>query len=303
MKKLTMIACVYILLFTIFTVFGAEKTLMKMSFEEGKVLNYIILQEQSMSQELMGQKIDTTMTSEMGMTMKIEALITEDQAVIVSQYDYIKMNMQFADQLLSFDSRKPEDDMMDMAEYLTPMIGKELRMTLSSSGEVLEITGLDEIMNDMPLGEMREQFSEIFNFEQMMKQTWSFYPGDPVAIGETWRQKMEMELPYAFTIDAIYEFTGQDENYNYLSMNGDMIINMDSNTMGLQMEGMEITMDFNGEMQQEMKVDQKTGWLDQNDSIMDIQGNMMMSYTLGDERETMQMPVSMKILGTMKRLP
>lgn len=296
MTKKKILAPVIIMVFTAFNLYASEKTLLKMQFEEGKVYNYELEQQQEIVQTLFGQKFSSITHSEMGMTIEIEEVLSDDKAVIATTYDYTTMKVSSEGHVLHYDSRDPEKDELGMSEVFDPILGKKLRITISSAGKVVETSDIQEMLQDLGLSGEDSPFNEMFDLEQMFEQMWAFYPENPVGIGNSWKREIKMDMPFSIILDSEYTLAQQDEQHNYITMLGHMSINMDEEIM--KMEGVEFTMDFKGKMIQNIHTDIHSGWTTYTDSELTSEGIMFIGSQQEDEL-SMEVPMTMIIRQVM----
>jgi len=75
-----------------------------------------------------------------------------------------------------------------------PMFGKPLIVKMRPTGEVVEVEGLDS----GKLGEMLKGMGfDWSQFSQMFMTGSAAFPADPVAVGETWEQRVKLPFPTA----------------------------------------------------------------------------------------------------------
>ncbi len=288
-----------IFLFACVMMAGAEENLLRLDFEEGRTFQYQLSQEQDLVQTVMGQEVATTILSEIGLAMTIEKVSSPDEAVIAMQYTYMTIDMESNGNILSYDSRQPEEDSMGIFEGWTQIMDKDIRITMDSRGNVIDYEGIEDIMDMYFDSEENTRFTEMFDMKEIMQQSWLFYPENPVSIGDTWTEQIGLELPFSLVTEAIYSFEKQDESNNYLGVNGSISLMTDQDKMTV--EGMEMKLNFEGTMEQKIRTDRQSGWLNHSEGNSFIEGEMVMEIPYEEELTEIKMPMQISTRAVMKK--
>lgn len=179
--------------------------------------------DMKMDSEVQGQKMDT----EMDFDYTLEVLDNRDSVKTVrTTYDNIKMEMNAGTMNMSFDTGQPQKDsaidlqknpMGMMSNMFYAMKGKSFEMKINNRGEVISVTGLDElknaIVNSIAVDEnvkqaMEQAFNSQFNEENIknsFSQAFTIFPDKPVKVGDTWTKTMSMGGMMAADMNTTYK--------------------------------------------------------------------------------------------------
>lgn len=236
MKKLFIVT-----LFTaIALIAGAQKNTaeLRLNLEKGKTYTQTGNVKMNMKMEMMGTKIDTDVPMSIAISMKVVD-ICDDNFVIETTYDAIKMNFNIAGQEMSFDSADPNPDPENaFTQMFSSFIGKPFTMILDKRQNIVAIEGLDKIFsamfdNEQLSDEQKEKMNAtlqgIWN-EEKIKENFSegniVFPEEPIYKGFTWTgEKMQnmqgiaMQVKNTYTVEKITATTVEIAMVSEISMN------------------------------------------------------------------------------------
>ena len=172
-----------------------EKHLLRFKFVPDTVVHYSMSQEMDMSINMGAQDMSTKMNMQMFMTTKVKG-VKDDAADLEQEITRVKAVMNNPMMNVNFDS-DDEDSDPGMLEGMADMVGTKTTMRLSSAGKMLDFAMSEE------LAEEAEQAG--MDLKQMMSQSVTSLPEQPVAIGETWTNTMKMPMGQMGELDMQIE--------------------------------------------------------------------------------------------------
>jgi hypothetical protein len=216
---------------------------LQFNLQKGKTYTYSM--DMDMESEMQGQ----AMNNDMQFDYTVEVLDAQDSVkTLKTTYDHISMKIKAGQMDLSFDTNEPQKDsaadfrtnpMGVMSNMFYAMKGKSFEMKINNQGEVLAITGLDELrqamMNSLGGDEtvqqaMGQAFQQQFNEENIkssFSQAFSIFPDKAVKVGDSWTKKMSMGAPMASEMNTTYKVKEINNNEVVLDVASD--INMGDN--------------------------------------------------------------------------
>ncbi|MDR1859876.1 MAG: DUF6263 family protein [Bacteroidales bacterium] len=169
-------------------------------------------------------------------------------------------------------------------EPLKPLVGKHLTVEMDKYGNILSIKGLDEALESQS-AQSRQMLT---NSVTASLAQMSFLPDYPVAVGDTWTQKYDLQMPQmplSCTINARLKAVE----------NGEAIITLSATLAGNtpdELKSKGVTADISGSISGEVRLDLKTGW--QKNCEMETVANI----TMKADKFTAPMSLKMKTVST-----
>lgn len=162
--------------------------------------------DQNVMQELNGQATNIKVNVGMGMTLTGVEIEGPDTGIRI-EYDWTRFTQDHPQMKVDFDSRKPETAGHPMAKGFASIVGEGFVLVLDASGQPTAVRGVDELLanvtkkldlsaEDPERAEIARQGLEK-HFSQAgllstFRQTFGFYPPEPIAVGESWERTFEM---------------------------------------------------------------------------------------------------------------
>ncbi|PEN13766.1 hypothetical protein CRI94_06750 [Longibacter salinarum] len=261
---------------------------------EGESFSGTMAMDQSVDMQMMGQnmQMEQSMTYDYG----YDVISRSDDGLITIEQTLQRVRGETKNPMAgtqTFDTDN-EEDAAQIGEQMTAMIDVPIRFTMTEKGQIERVEGVDALVKRMQDQAMTDAQREILeesltpeSFTQNM-QAFTFYPQNPVAVGDSWDVKSEMKMAFPMTTESTYTVTRVEADTAYLDVEMDVYTPDDAEPM--EMGGGKMTMDMTGTMIGTAKVDLVSGMmtdvaLDQNmeaDAVIDAQGrtmDMQMSIT------------------------
>lgn len=281
---------------TLFAACKSDKAVdLKFRLPQGEVVRYTADMKQTINQTVMGNAMTVQQNVLFGMAYKVMSVEGDNRTVEVS-YDRIAMETDAMGQHIKYDSRDTVGSNPQLA-MLGGMIGKPFQMTVSGTGQVLQVSGFDAVLNGMTgnpndpsAAAARQQFDQMFSDEavkQMLSQSTNIYPEKPVKPGDTWNRTLTSAMgPITMEINNTYKLESANDKTAKVSVNATIVGKTAAGPGAIQ--GM--TVDMKGKQSGTLDIEIATGMLQKMDITQDIDGNM--------EMQGMKVPMKIKSVST-----
>ena len=208
---------------------GSEASLasvvLQLDLEEGAVYRIRTLTTQDISQSFEGQ------TFEIGQIMGFEYMYTvtsrepDGSAWVDVSYTRAIFESETPLGTESYDSADSSGQIPEGAEGFAAVVGTGFSMKIGSDGEILEIEGLDEMLDQILSGlnlpdaemrqafelTMRQQYSEQAMKEQLGNLLFDF-PEGSLQVGDSWSSTQESHVMLPIIAETTYTLLDFDEN-------------------------------------------------------------------------------------------
>lgn len=255
------------LLFTIVLFPTLAQTKLELNLIEGESYRQVTDSRAKVTQNIMGQEIVVDMTIYGEMTFVIDRSNGSDYDMSV-YYDRLKMVFSTGGSDIISDSASPEDE---LSKTLKSMIGKPFKIKMSRVGEVLEVSNVDElwesVVNEQGLkGSQKTQILTQLNQNYGAKAIKgnieiisALYPERRVRKGDSWTKKVNVASEMETESTIIFTYQGNSDRRNLVSGKG--IVNSTNKDEYLNKNGIEMKFDLAGEVDYNIKLDERTGWV------------------------------------------
>jgi hypothetical protein len=244
--------------------------------------------EQQISQTLEGETMDVAQTIGMGFTYAITEIDADGNAWVDVVYDSIRLDQSSPTGNVSYDSANPPEEVPPEAMGIGALVGKGFRMKLSPEGEIVEVAGLDEMINDMlddmgitdeaMLEQLRQSISEQYDADAMREQmgnTVISYPDGPVRIGDTWTETTTSGGQFPTQAESVYTLQGYQDGIATVGVTSTISINPNAEPQSFA--GMELVYNLSGEQEGVMLINVETGWMASAAITQTMSGDMTIS--------------------------
>jgi hypothetical protein len=207
MKKT--IQLLYIILAIGTTSVSAQKTNIQLNLKKGDVYTLQTEMSNTMNQQMMGQNINMEQKMTMITALKVVDVLSSGNFVLEQSFNRIKMDMNAYGQNMSFDTENPAAS-SPMLAPLAKMKEAKITFEVSPSGDISNITGLNEMMssiadNNPQAGNMIKNIAS----ESTLAATFSYLPKKTVSKGDSYTNTIKlnemfgMEIASKYTVSSI----------------------------------------------------------------------------------------------------
>jgi hypothetical protein len=173
--------------------------------------------DQVLSQSIQGEEQRTKQRIGTGFTLLVEEVQPDGSLWLKTTHDWVLMEQSGPMGAFAYDSAKPPPFVPPPARGFAALQGKGFSVLVSPRGRVQDVRGLDALLEemlkemDLPEGEggglVEKQFRGQFG-EEAMKGTLGHlfldYPGEPVAVGDSWNHTFTVSAGIPMILDATY---------------------------------------------------------------------------------------------------
>jgi hypothetical protein len=274
-----------VVVFTLFSpaVIAADQAQLEWKWTPGEVHRYTMTQDMDMTMEMgnlpeqagaagFGPNMKTTQHQVFTLKEEVKELSPEGTATVEQTIESMQFDMDVPGMgKMSYDSENPDQSahpMAPMAQPMTKLVGKSFTLVRDKTGKILEMRGMQELMDDMMAGfgndpvssQIKNQFSEMFkdeNFESFNQCSFEALPAEAVGPGSSWGcttsqpipmlGQMQRDSTYTLegyeTVDGMecaniaFNFKGDQEPSNLSSGSNPMAQFMEFKSMSLEGSG------------------------------------------------------------------
>jgi hypothetical protein len=170
---------------------GANKYTLEYNLEKGKTYKQLIDMEMNMEMNFMEQDMKMGMDTKMNTYYKV---IDKENDVYNIQMTFQKIKMDMTTPMpFSIDSDLPESSSNKNIGIIKSLTGIPIDIQLTKQGKVTSVKGIDKLvekLDAMNNEQFKQMFSQQFSekmIQQTIEQSSAYFPGKPVAIGDSWK--------------------------------------------------------------------------------------------------------------------
>ena len=287
---------------------AADKIELRFRFEEGKSYKLTVTMKQEIVQWLNGEEQETAHTMSIGETLNVKDVDEAGTATVEVTFGPISVKMKGPMGTIEYNSDDPPDEVALPAKAFAAMLGQGFTLKMTPTGRVTDIQGVDKMFEaifeaiDIPEGPMMDSVAEGLKqqfgdeaLKEMMEKMTAVFPDKPVAIGDSWSQKVTLATGFPAIMENTWTLADRKD--------GVATINVEStfkpNPEGEPMKIGPMTMRFRlkGSQKGTFKLDEATGWFVEGELTQKMAGDVTMKGMPG---QTEEMTVPMTIETVMK---
>ena len=261
---------------------------LKYNLKVGNTYKLITTADQTIEMTMMGQAQNIKNKIEGAIFLKV---LTTEGKVITFDTWYDKLKMSIETGMGSFVMRS--DSMQDSnpgSKMLNTMMNKHFTIKMSTSGEILEVSGSDKVMEDAlnaikgleesQMSMMKESIKQ-FVGKDALKGSFELslrcLPDKPVSVGDSWTSQVELVSALSATVNTTWKLSDRKNGVSVLE--GKSTLKTKENAPSQNISGIPIKYNIKGEQQILSKIDEKTGWIIESTINQDISGEMEMDLS------------------------
>jgi hypothetical protein len=262
-------ALIVALMFMVQAANAEDKVSLSLKLEKGDSYISTIDMTQTNKQTINGEEQVLTQQMLMSYAYNVTSKNKAGEMDIKLTYKHVKVSQDYGHQVTAYDSEKPPDFLDPSMKGLASLPGTELFVKLDSRGKVIEIEGINgmldkmiaamEIPNsankDAILADLRKQFGDDAIRQTIEQITW-FYPEKPVAIGESWIAYNDLKAVFPMTTSSTYTLKSSQNGQAQIDLVSDI---KSDTTQPISMGQLEMKYDIAGSQDGSMNVDLTSG--------------------------------------------
>jgi hypothetical protein len=170
--------------------------------------------------------------------------------------------------------------------------GTELALRITSDGEVVEVRGIDEMLDrmiaamnlpdtpqkEMVVSNLRQQFGADA-FRQQFEQITSFYPLREVAVGDRWESTQTISAGFPMTVRSLYILKSRQGGKAYIDVSS-AVTSDPKNPVA--MGQLTMAYEIGGTQKGEIVVEEASGLPVRSDLDLESSGNVRVSGVPGE---------------------
>jgi len=276
----------------------------------GEAYGLLATVDQTIVQTVQGKKQNVAQKIVMGYTYHVLDVDEAGVATIYTSIDSILFRQDGPMGRNEYDSENPPDEPNPMLKGFAFLAGQGFSMKMAPNGTITDIEGVDKMFDDMiealemPDGPMKDaivksmktQFGEKAMEEAMGKMT-AVYPDEPVGVGDTWSQKLDLEMGIAMAIDATYTLKSVENGIATITIKAEIEPNPEAPPM--EMGPMKMRYAVSGPMEGTYKVLVETGWFQRGIITQKLSGSITVTGLPGQTGDQ-TWPISIESVITME---
>lgn len=192
------------------TLSQAEEKLLPPTYIPGK--EYVMEQQQKMEMDMAAVGAATGMPmgkTVMDMTFDMKMRCTKHtepgQKVVSSTITGVKMDMNAMGMQMTYDSSQPGSENTMLGQQMSALVGAEFSMIMDQDDNVLEVQGMDKLMEGNP---QAQKMMDVSQMKALMNPAAIMgIDGNGRAKGESWENEHALPMGQMGTMDASYKMT------------------------------------------------------------------------------------------------
>lgn len=284
----------------------ANHVKLRLRLEKGATYRMRMTMDQDITQTIMGQAQDMKQLFSTGFSVMVREIGEDDTYSLVCRYEKLRFRQSGPMVEMEYDSEKPDEVVHPMAWAFAALVGQEFTARMKPSGEVVEVGGLealiDALLKELPaMPGVAEQFREQFGDEsmkQMVQQASIIFPEKPVAVGDDWSTVNVISKGFPMLMDNDWTLAAIEGDVVRLGVASQISPNPDGKP--LQMGGMTMSYSLSGDQVGMLTVDRNTGWIVGGEMTQMLDGEIRLGGMPGQEGE-MKWPMKAKSKITFER--
>ncbi len=276
MRKTVSVALVVLLLLALLSscapMASAEKILLRYNLQEGQTYSLRMNMEQKISQTLMGQEIAVNQT--LGLDVHYDVQDVDNRGNMTAQVviDALRYRMESPMGNIEYDSQKPAAA-DPTAQIFGALVGAGFTMKISPTGEVLEVSGVQEMVEDIlgrldTLGASRDQLMQTLGqwldekgLAQITGLNTAVYPDYPIAVGESWSKEISGGGMGVMALSINNTWTLRSCQGGACTIEVRSTAQSAAGAAPVEMMGIQVSYDIAGDQSGTIQVDRTTGWI------------------------------------------
>lgn len=276
---------------------------MYINVKSGDVYKYHTLTSITSNTEISGQSSTANQDTTTDFKITVDNIDSEGNFTMNYVYDHIKFESEANGTKQTYDSNNTDTD--DFSDVYKSIIGKGFTTKMTKYGEVIEVSGVDDLIDTMVksmnpditdetyIEDTKKSFKSTFGdsaLKSLVQQSTKIFPENNIKVGDSWdientiNSIVEINTKTTYTLDKI------ENKIAHISVKSDFTT--DSSKTNDYM-GMDMTTDLSGKMTGTIRVDTTNGFLSEGEMTQNMSGKMsvVVPSIQGSEEQTVDIPM------------
>ncbi|MTI32170.1 DUF6263 family protein [Xanthovirga aplysinae] len=263
-----------------------ERGVLSFNLKVGETYRLKTVSEQNIKQTILGRRQDmnSRMTSIFG--FKILQKDSANTVLMEVVYESLAMEVKASEMQMKYDSESNGRDTTNfMAGVYDQIIGKPFKVSMSATGELKEISGLEalieELVNKYGKNDELLKFQLKTNLNNLLGEDGlkshigtltAIYPATPVKEGESWSNQLKISSSMSYKVDNKWTLEGVDNGE--LRIKGESVISVPEGGGQSNMNGMVANYQLSGTQVSEVVAEEESGWIKSSIVKQNIEGKV-----------------------------
>lgn len=248
-----------------------EKLSLRLNPQEGEIYQVRVITDQKIVQTIEGEEQEISQLVGIGYSWAVDQVDPEGGFTAQVTYDWIRFAQDGPLGKIDYDSDVHTGPIPELAVGYAAVHGTGFSLQVSSAGDIQEIIGVDEMLDqmldnlDLPDDassaqieqNLERQFGEAALKENMATLV-AIYPQHPVAVGDSWSKTMIISLGFPMILENRWTLVGRENGVASIEVRTSVKPNPDA--APLQMGPVTLEYELSGTQQGTMELDERTGW-------------------------------------------
>ena len=300
MERIKFIAIVLVLFLSINNTFS-QKTDLTLNLEKDKEYIHHLSSKSDIFQNYNGMEMNMEILIQSDISYTVDEIVNDNYTLSV-KYTGMSMTMNTPMGASEFDSESENEEDI-VSSILKEMVNKPFTIILSKTGKVVEVKELESMysgvfdkLSSLPAQQQQQMESQIRQaygkeaFKGNIEMVMSIFPGNEVAVGETWTEKTNIES--GMSAVAISSYKLSEINPDYILITGESEIKSENDKF-VDTNGIPVKYDLSGDVISKVKVDPDTRWIIEATVEQNIEGKIYIRPNQQVE-EAMEVPMEVR---------
>ncbi len=231
-----------------------------------------------------------SMDINMNMNMDMNCAFTPqgENKLMTAQYSNIGVDMDMMGQKVNLSSNGTDKN----SEPLKKLTTKSFGCVIDKNGKVVKTVGVDSLATVFGANNPAASYFNEDAIKSSIEQSFSFYPDHAIAVGETWKNSVNIVSNVKMKADITYTLEKVESNLAYIKIESTLATD---GQQKITTNGMEVGMAMQGTQNGNMVVDTKTGMFTTSNLTQDLKGTIS---AMGQE---IPMTVKSDVVNTCKK--
>ena len=249
-----------------------DKLDLRLHFSKGDVHDMVINLDQTIDQTIQNSGQQTTQNITIGYTFTVDDVDDQGTASISVRYNSVVVHSKSQAGEVNYDSTQPGTYVPSVVGGLAALVGQGYSMKIAPSGTVTQVSGLDALLKivlaklSIPEGPIRtaaelalKQRLDEQNVKASLASIFAPFPAEPVAIGQSWYHKTQLNLGFPLTVrNHVHAEVPRQRHGDRRA--GRPCFHRAPAARSIWASTSKMTYDLQGELHGQIQIQESTGW-------------------------------------------
>ncbi len=279
----------------------------KLNLQQGETYGLETTMTQTIYQTVEGESQVITQTYRIGYSVQVVKVEPNGNIAARAQFSSIAMKMNAPgmgeiayDSASTTTSTSPETQAV--GAVFGAMVGKSFSMTITPTGTVQNVTGLEELVNSIldslglseeELASSKQTLEQQFSAEAQ-QEAWSssldYLPSGPVSVGQSWKKQASLAQGFPILLETSYSLKDLKSGVATIDVSSTIQSATDAN---MDLQGLGISYQLSGTQVGTIQVRLSTGWIAKASMQQSISGTI--GAKIGDQELSWPMSIETQI--------